>query len=79
MILDLRNVCDMEQKNNLAANNFVSEETKNPYGFSEAEIAYLKSKWRTVNTSTTPSMLAMNTSGSKDFDRAFKNIKLEGI
>lgn len=69
----------MEQKNNLAADNSISENDKNPYGFSEAEIAYLKSKWRTVNTSTTPEMLAMNTSGSKDFDRLLKNIKLEGI
>jgi|GEM_PF-3522094 len=69
----------MKQKNNLADNNVVSENDKNPYGFSEAEIAYLKSKWRTVNTSTTPTMLAMNTSGSKDFDRLLKNIKLEGI
>lgn len=66
-------------KNLVNSDDSISCDTQNPVGFSEEEIAQLKLKWKTVNTSTTPSMLAMNTSGSKDFDRLLKNIKLEGI
>ena len=71
----------MSDKNNNTgeANNPTTGNKQTAKEYSEAEIARLKEIWKTVNTSTTPEMLAMNTSGSKDFDRFVKNIKLEGI
>jgi hypothetical protein len=71
----------MSSKNkNIEENNDSSPSNdQNPGTYSDADIARLKEIWKTINTSTTPEMLSMNTSGSKDFDRLLKNIKLEGI
>lgn len=70
----------MEHNNN-SINNSQSAVRDNLHSsqLSEAEIAELNEIWKPVNTSTTPEMLSMNTSGSKDFDRFVKNIRLEGI
>ena len=69
----------MSDKNNNITQCNDSSVNQDPIVYTEAEIARLKEIWKTVNTSTTPEMLSMNTSGSKDFDRLLKNIKLEGI